>query len=1084
MAADLTRPMRGKTAPTAHNGPSTKEQASKRTPNLSSQNTPNLKSTKSAPSTLPTASQSISKPTKASNPSNVQDRFSSGPKGLAKDLPKQVDNSPTTQDAELGGGYIQNAIVPEESHEVDEPRLDLVDNERGGENEEQREDVVKTPPKASGSKGISVFQRGKDAATSLSSFVSKAHKLHSQLPTPVQKQITTRMRTGIQNAATTVQPAITGSEGKAQGVTEEAFHFPTSLAALSGLEVGKDGKILDDDGNEIGHVVDGEPHDLTGYVIGENGEILDEDDIVIGRVEPLGDNLASKTETLPAEHKASSLSDLANLPVTKRGSVKNQSGRVVGRIVEGDLGDLVGSTVNKNGEVLDEYGDLIGRAEAFSADKPAEGLDQAEDAQGVLLPVYSILNNRTINENGEILDEEGFLLGQVKEGQDIEALAGKVSNDKGQVLDDDGIVIGQIEMAPGEATENARRKQEDLQETELRDISILDGLQVDGEGNIADQNLTVLGVLDSGELPKITGMSVNDKGLILDDDGNIMGKARLVPDGAIAEPEKATEETAQELLPLSTLESLKCNKFGKIVDGDGIPVGELVEGDPRQLSRAGSQLDNQGRFWDNKGNTIGRARTLPLKDEDRGPFADFEEPFVAEEGEIHDTYGIRVGTLVEGEVRKLIGRAVDDDGDILDRRGNVLGHAELYEESEPESEQIDFSELEGLTPNKIGNVMGPDGIPIARLSEGDPAEVTGRKIDADGQIWGDGGKVIGKVTFIPEEERETITPFGDLGELVARKSGFVEDEDGNIVGKIIEGDPQQLYGHAVDDDGDIIDKRGNVKGRAERYFPSEEEEQEEEVDLSVLEGMTVNKMGNVVDENGSVWGRITSGIPKKLAGKRVDSQGQIWSDDGNVLSIVELVPASEREQSEGLFYGLEGLMVNNDGAITNSTDKIVGRLVEGDPVRLKGRAVDEDGEIIDKVGNIIGRSERWTPEAKPRDINPMTGRKINREGEVRDEDGNLIGQLTEGNLKSLVGKIVDDNGYIVDNDGNKIGECTLLENLPAEEPEEPVLSAEEIAQQEKEERDRDLATKMSAIVQQTLDSVGPLCKQITEVRVL
>lgn len=56
----------------------------------------------------------------------------------------------------------------------------------------------------------------------------------------------------------------------------------------------------------------------------------------------------------------------------------------------------------------------------------------------------------------------------------------------------------------------------------------------------------------------------------------------------------------------------------------------------------------------------------------------------------------------------------------------------------------------------------------------------------------------------------------------------------------------------------MIDKNGNVLGKAERYQedePEPEPEAEAE-DLSVLEGMKVNKAGNVVDDNGKLFGRI------------------------------------------------------------------------------------------------------------------------------------------------------------------------------------------------------------------------------------
>ncbi|KAJ5668279.1 uncharacterized protein N7477_006849 [Penicillium maclennaniae] len=1087
MATPDAKPRLDKKVSGAPDTPLKKGQALKKSlperkkPELSKKTTPARKAT--------AESKSNGIPTESSKPPGLKN-LSPAPASPQKPQ-KATEKVPKQKEVEADDEVeLEDADVPTESNEDNEGPLELVDNETSsieGEDEvngEQRDDAAKESPQASGSTGKSYFQRGKDAASGLATFANKANKFHSQLPDSVKEKAASGAQTGVQSITTTLQPAADGAGGEVREITEKAPPLPTDLSALSGLEVGEDGMILDDDGNQIGRLAEGEAENLAGHTVGENGEIFDEDGDLIGRVELLSEEVAGKTEALP-DQAALGLKDLANLPLAEDGSVKDPSGRVLGKLVEGNPDELVGWTVDENGEILDDDGDLVGRVELLSSEESGEQLDQVKDSVGESLPGISILKDKPINDEGKILDEDGGVLGQIKEDLDPEALAGKIPNEQGQILNDDGEIIGEVEVVAGEVADKAMAMQQETAQGVEHDISILDGLQVNEEGQIVDPSGTVLGELEDGDLSENIGNTVNEKGLVLDEDGNILGKARLVTKESMEEPEKTAEDTIPELPPLSTLEGFKCNKLGKIINSDGIPVGELVEGDPKKLSRDGVELDDQGQFWDNRGNVIGRAQTLPVEDEEeKGPFAEFEEPFVAEEGWVHDANGNKVGQVVEGEVGKLLGRAVDDDGDILDKRGNLLGRAEPWEEPEPEPEEaVDLSELEGLTPNKIGNVMGPDGVPVAQVSEGDPKVLAGRKIDAEGQIWGDGGQVIGRVTLIPENERETITPFGGMGDLVVRKTGFVEDESGDVVGKVIEGDPQQLQGFLVDDDGDILDKRGNVKGRAEPYTPPEEEEEEKQ-DLSSLEGMKVNKLGNVVDENGSVWGRLISGNPKKLAGKQVDAEGQVWSDDGKVLGSVELIPESEREQPEGIFYGLEGLVVTKDGTITDSTGQIVGRLIEGDALRLKGRAVDEDGEVIDKLGNVIGRSEPWTPEEKPRDINPMSGRKVNRDGEVRDEDGNLIGKLTEGNLKSLVGKTIDDNGYIVDNDGNKIGECTLLEQLPEPEPEpeqeEPELSPEELEQKEKEEHDRDLAKKMCSIVQQTLDSVEPLCKQITE----
>jgi len=64
-----------------------------------------------------------------------------------------------------------------------------------------------------------------------------------------------------------------------------------------------------------------------------------------------------------------------------------------------------------------------------------------------------------------------------------------------------------------------------------------------------------------------------------------------------------------------------------------------------------------------------------------------------------------------------------------------------------------------------------------------------------------------------------------------------------------------------DADGDILDKHGNVLGKAERTEeeePAPEPEPEAE-DLSVLEGKKVNKAGNIVDDNGKLFGRLVDG---------------------------------------------------------------------------------------------------------------------------------------------------------------------------------------------------------------------------------
>ena len=918
-----------------------------------------------------------------------------------------------------------------------------------------------------------------------------------------------------------VKDTVQGGIQKGQETVQNAA--PIDLSVLKGLEVGDGGQVLGQNGNPLGRVVEGDPEDLIGQVVGQDGEILDEDGDVIGRVEALPDTATEKLPGGPVKDTVQEsvqkgqeavqgaapidISALKGLEVGEGGQILGQAGNPIGRVVEGDREDLVGLPVGDGGEILDEEGDLIGRVETLSQDIAEKAQDVPEQAQKAANQVQDIatsladLEGLPVSEGGEIRDQARNIVARITEG-DPEDLVGYTLNKEGEVVDDDGDAIGRAELVPqavngvnGEAEDDAAGEQDTTSQEQVKDASPFEKAKnafsmVDrtakaakdfdprgrADSAIAMVDRTAEGAKDAASSGADKAKStVNEAAGDVKDAAPDPGDIKDTAEGVVDE----AQEAAGELPPLSTLEGLKCNKMGNIVDSaTGKPIGELIKGDPKKIARLGAQLDNKGQFWDNRGNVIGVVQTIPVEDnEEEAPFAGLEGLCVVEDGFVEDDNENRVGRLVEGDAKKLIGRAVDEDGDVLDKFGNVLAKAERWEEpEEPEPEPLDLSILDGLTPNKLGFVIGPEGVPVARVVEGKPKELAGKKIE-DGQIW-DGRKAIGRVELIPHEERESKPegPFAGLDNIVVTKEGFVQDDDGNVVGKVIEGNPKKLRGRVVDEDGDIIDKFGNAVGHAERYEPPSEEEEPKE-DLSILEGKIVNKAGNVVDEQGTVYGRIVAG-DKRLAGRKVDGQGQIWSDDGRVIGTAQLIPGAEQQKPEGPFYGFDNAEVGKDGVVSDA-GRIIGRVIEGDAKRLLGRKVDEDGEVLDKRGNIIGRAERWEPEEKKRNINPMAGRKVTREGEVRDVDGNLIGKLTSGNLGTLIGKEIDDNGYVVDNDGNKLGECTLLENIPPEP--EPELSPEELEAQKKAEEDKKIAVKISTIVSQALDRLQPICKMITEV---
>ena len=868
--------------------------------------------------------------------------------------------------------------------------------------------------------------------------------------------------------------AATKLQEQAEGVTGG---LTPDLSILQGKKLTKKGTILDDEGEPIGKLTeDSDPKKCAGKIPNEQGLIIDDDGNVVGKVEVVPGEAADEAmkalhpellegvkdgaedaegaleEAAPEIPGLPDMDILEGLKVNKKGEVLNEDGEPIARLSEGELSDCAGKKLNAQGEVLDKEGNVIGKVELIPEAFP-------EVAEAAAAADLSVLEGLKVNKKGEVVNEDGEPIARLSEGELADCI-GKKINEKGEVLDKDGNVIGKVELIPQEpGAEEAA--------AEGPDYSFLEGYKVNKSGNVVNEDGDTMATLVEGELEACAGKKVNAKGEVLDAEGNVIGRVEM----ASAE----AEDEGPQLPPLSILEGCKCNKNGKVVDADGNPKGELIEGDPKRLAKMGAECDAEGQFWDGKGKVIGRAQTLPEKDDDEeAPFAGLEGLVVVPDGYVEDENQNKVGILVEGDPKKLVGRAVDEDGDVIDKHGNTVGHAErIPEEEEPQGP--DLSVLAGLAVNKQGNVIGPEGVPIGRLVEGNAKELAGRKCDEEGQIWNDSGKVIGRCELIPPEEREAKPegPFAGLEGCVVVKGGMVEDEEGNTVGQVVEGDAKKLVGRAVDEDGDIIDKYGNVKGHAEPYEPPEEEV----ADLSSLEGKIVNKAGNVVDEHGTIYGRIAEGDPKELAGKKVDGQGQIWNDNGKVIGQAELIPGGGTQKPEGPFAGFENLVVAKDGFVTDGQGQVVGKLVEGsDAQKLLGRKVDEDGEILDNTGNSIGKAERYNPEEKERTINPMSGHKVNKDGEVRDENGELLGLVTDGHLPTLIGKEVDDNGYVIDNDGNKVGECTLIQNI--EETPEEELTEEELQKR----KDAEIAKKMNGIVVQTIEKMQPICKEITDVR--
>ncbi|KAJ4131405.1 hypothetical protein NW768_005590 [Fusarium equiseti] len=633
---------------------------------------------------------------------------------------------------------------------------------------------------------------------------------------------------------------------------EEAAKEPLDFSLLKGTTVDKEGNLVNSKGDKIGKVVEGELKQLIGLSCDDQGQIWDKTGKQLGKAEPIPE----------WDREQKDFSILKGTTVDKEGNLVNDKGHLIGRVIEGEIKQLIGLSADDQGTIWDRTGKQVGKAEPLPEWERGEQKD------------YSILKGMTVDKNGMLVNEKGHLFGKVVEGE-IKQLIGLSSDDQGTIWDRTGKAAGKAEPLP------------EWERGEQKDFSILKGATVDKEGNLNSEKGDTIGKVTEGEIKQLVGLKSDENGKIWRD-GKVVGQAE-----PLAEWDRVQKKDR------SILKGTKVNKVGKLVDANGTVLGKVVEGDLKEL--LGKRADENGDIWNDSGEVIGKGEPVSVSEREEkssAPFENFPGATVESDGRVM-YQGEQVGEVIEGNPKELKGSKVDEDGDILDRRGNTVGKAKRWEAPEAEEEKpVDNSALAGKRVNKAGNLVSESGEIYGRVVEGDVQKLVGRMSDRDGNIRSESGDIIGKAELVSEGERggKKDGPFAELKNCTVAKDGKVVNQAGETVGRLVIGDAKALVGRSVDDDGEIVDSNGNVIGKAERW-----EEPEKEKSHNPLAGRKVNREGNVVDADGNIIGKLTSGEIVDCQGKEVDEDGDVFNQKGTVVghvTLLEDIPKEEEEQPE------------------------------------------------------------------------------------------------------------------------------------------------------------------------------------------
>ncbi|OTA05923.1 hypothetical protein A9Z42_0066460 [Trichoderma parareesei] len=643
-----------------------------------------------------------------------------------------------------------------------------------------------------------------------------------------------------------------------------------------------------------------------------------------------------------------------------------------------------------------------------------------------------------VTDSGDILDRSGKAIGKIQQSEDSNDLVGNAVTATGDILDSSGNVLAKATLHTGDEGDEGESQHEE-----------------EGEHDDEEQG---------GDYTTESGTKGQKSG-----GWNLMGKGK----SAYQTASNLQKPVSQGLDLVSRMQKPSDEEQSSATDS----TIQMSQGDKQPQEEA------EGQAKDLEKTTRKEEEEAPISMEDKSEEVQEKGQDIKDQGE--DKLQEEVPKPIEEEAPK----EGETPGDVVEKpdeaaTGEQEGEKPLEEQQDltqeekdklEEEKEIDFSELKGCKVNKAGNLVNKNGDIIGRLIEGDPKKLLDKRADEKGQIWDDSGNVIGKAEPLSHSERgdeKEFAPFENFPDATVEADGRVM-HNGQQVGVVVEGDPKRLKGSHVDEDGDILDRRGNVVGKAEAW-DEPEAEPEAVVDKSSLAGKRVNKAGNVVDGSGAIWGRVVEGNIKALVGRMCDKQGNVLSESGDIIGKAELVSEGEREgMKEGPFAELSGCTVAKDGTVVTPSGDVVGRLIEGDPKKLFGRSVDEDGDVVDSNGNVLGKAERWQEEEVERKKAPYAGRKVNRDGNVVDEDGNIIAKLVSGDISACSGKEVDDDGDVVNYKGQAVGHVALLEDIPKE-------TEEEMKKKEEAERDRQLAQKLAVCIEQSLDKIRPICKMITD----
>lgn len=246
--------------------------------------------------------------------------------------------------------------------------------------------------------------------------------------------------------------------------------------------------------------------------------------------------------------------------------------------------------------------------------------------------------------------------------------------------------------------------------------------------------------------------------------------------------------------------------------------------------------------------------------------------------------------------------------------------------------------------------------------------------------------------------------FPSIENCTVQGNGYVFNENGKPVGKIIDGLPWHLEGCVVNSRGEIWNDC--LMGHA--------------VPIPSHRNTQVREDNNVVDEHGRIIGRLWKGnVPPATQGLHIDSEHRVRDEKGVQFGWVEIpLLRSLTSQELDLVQLLEGLTVSEDSFVYDRRGNAVGRMLYGSIETARGNLIVSNGQfdldesidpdfVLPQVVPLQAAEYAWKFEA----IREMA---IHIDGRVRNWNDKIVARIVQGELLHSVSYEIVRRGEIVE----------------------------------------------------------------------